>query len=507
MNKVILFSRVSTLGQDLTQQNDELYAEAKRNGYDEKDIILIEQKESAIKLDEDERIGIQQLKEAISKENVECVIIYEISRLARRPTVLYSVRDFLIEHQVNLICMKPYMRLLDPDGKMSQTASILFSLFGALSESEMMIKKERMMRGRLAKREQLKYIGGNVQFGYTRDKENDRIYINEDERDTVVEIFERYANGESKRQIAKDLVDRGQLRYDDYSTACVMLGRMIRRPEYAGIKGETYPYPAIISQELYYKVRARAEGKNKYVMRKQGLYYLQGLIHWKRNGMLMSPYKLGVQYRGWDEKTNSGTMINMNYIESLVWHFVVKYKKRISGPEKVKTVKSLIDEMMHNTQKQQKAIEDHKSIERTIERINERVVKGKMSDSQGDRLIEEQEARLKELDNMMLECSETSKQLQKQLNNIENNIDDYDSLDDTQKNRIIRECIKKVDIEKDGIKSTGKIIEIYMIDGTKHTVHMTKRGNYFNTAVINNGKEMPLNDLQITTRFERKKKI
>ena len=219
----------------------------------------------------------------------------------------------------------------------------------------------------------------------------------------------------------------------------------------------------------------------------------------------MSPAKLSVQYRGWDEDTNSGTIINMNYIESLVWYFVVQYKKRISGPEKVKTVKSLIDEMMHNTQKQQKAIEDYKSIERTIERINERVVKGKMSDSQGDRLIEEQETRLKELDNMMLEYSEKNKKLQKHLSNIENNIDDYDNLDDTQKNRIIRECIKKVDIEKDGIKSTGKIIEIYMIDGTKHTVHMTKRGNYFNTAVIHNGKEMPLDGLQITARFERKK--
>lgn len=46
-----------------------------------------------------------------------------------------------------------------------------------------------------------------------------------------------------------------------------------------------------------------------------------------------------------------------------------------------------------------------------------------------------------------------------------------------------------------------------MIDGAKHTVHMTKRGNYFNTAVIHNGKEIPLDDLQITARFERKKEI
>lgn len=504
MSKVILFSRVSSLGQDLTQQNDELYAEAKRNGFAESDIILIEQKESAIKLDEEERKGIQQLKETILSQKIECVIIYEISRLARRPTVLYSVRDFLIEHGVNLICMKPYMRLLDPDGKMSQTASILFSLFGALSESEMMIKKERMMRGRLAKREQLKYIGGYVMMGYTWDKETDKIYINEEERDTVVEIFERYANGESKRQIAKDLVDRGKLRYDNYPTACVMLGRMIRRGEYAGIKGSTYDYPPIISQELFYKVRQRAESKNNYKIRIQGLYYLQGIIHWKYNGMLMSPAKLSVQYRAWDEKTNTGTMINLDYIESLAWYFAVEYKKRISGPEKMKMVQHIFEETIRNNQRMENAIEEHRAIEKTIERINERVVRGKMSDRQGDRMIEEQKMRLNELDSNMLKYREDTKQLQKQMDNLEQSIDDYSNISDEQKNRIIRECIKRIDIDKDGITSVGKFIDIYMMDGTKRNIHMSKKGNNFKTWIIINSKEEPLDDLEITKRFVRK---
>ena len=141
----------------------------------------------------------------------------------------------------------------------------------------------------------------SVDFG---DEETDKLCINENERPTVIEIFERYTRNESIRSIAKDLIDRGQLRYDDYSTACVMLRRMIRRSEYAGIKQETYDYPAIISQELYYKVRARAESKNKYKTRVSEIYYLQGIIHFKRNGMLMSPSKHAVQYRAWDEKAN-----------------------------------------------------------------------------------------------------------------------------------------------------------------------------------------------------------
>ena len=502
MSKVILFSRVSTLGQDLTQQNNELFAEAKRNGYAKSDIILIEQKESAIKLDEEDRKGIQKLKEIIEHKKVECVIIYEISRLARRSTVLFSVRDYLIDHNVNLICMKPYMKLLDPDGKMSQTASILFSLFGAISESEMMIKKERMMRGRIAKREQGKFIGGNVLFGYTWDKETDKIYIHEKEKDAVIELFTRYANGESKRQIAKDLVDRGQLRYDNYSTACVMLGKILRRSEYAGIKGTTYDYPAIISQELYYKVRQVAENRNKYKIRKQGIYFLQGIIHWKYNDMLMSPFKGGIQYKAWDENTNSGIMINMNYIESLTWHLTVKYKKRLQGPEKAKMMQSLIESMQHNIQVQQAAIEEYDEIQKTIERINERVVKGKMTETQGDRLIDEQHNRIKELDNIMSKCSENRIQFEKQLKAANEDID-LDDLNDEQKNRIIRECISKVVIDIDGKTKYGRLIDFYFMDGSKIKIHMTKYWNYFYTFIVGKLKETEIK-FDIISRFVRK---
>lgn len=503
--KCIILARVSTDKQQLESQIEKLIDEAKRLGYEKQDITIISGKESGVKLDIEERQTIQEMKEHIETGLYDMVLIWEVSRLARRPKVLYEVREYLIERHVNLRCMTPSFTMLKEDGTIDPTASIVFALFGTMAEEEARLSKERMRRGRMTKRDQLKYIGGYVLFGYTWDKDNDKIYINEEERDTVVEIFERYTRGESIRQISKDLIDRGQLRYDNYSTACVMLRKMIRRPEYAGIKGKTYPYPAIISQELYYKVREKAESRNKYIMRIQGIYYLQGLIHWKTNGMLMSPYKYGVQYKAWDENTNSGTMINMDYIESLVWHFVVEYKKRISGPEKVQMVKSLVDEMIYNNQRYQKTIEERMNIEKTIERINERVVKGKMSEIQGDKLIEEQQLRIKELDNITIKYGEDNKQLQSQLDNIKNNIDDYDNINEEQKNRIIRECIKRVDVDKDGDKSTGKIIEIYMIDGTKHTIHMYKKGMNFISNIIYKDKEEPLKDLQLIKRFIRKK--
>ena len=90
--KCILFSRVSTLQQSLESQTDSIKNEALRLGYNENNLILIEQKESAVKLDIEERIGIQQLKHYIENDkNIDCVIVYEISRLARRPKILYEI--------------------------------------------------------------------------------------------------------------------------------------------------------------------------------------------------------------------------------------------------------------------------------------------------------------------------------------------------------------------------------------------------------------------------------
>lgn len=505
--KAIILARVSTENQSLYSQIEKLIDEAKRFGYDEDNTTIISGKESGVKLDIEERQTIQVLKEHIETEQYDMVFIWEVSRLARRPKVLYEVREYLIEHHVNLHCMTPQFTMLKDDFTIDPTASIVFALFGTMAEEEARLSKQRMLRGRIAKREQGKFIGGNLLFGYTYDTETDKIRINENERPTVIEIFERYTRNESIRSIAKDLMDRGQLRYDDYATACVMLRRMIKRSEYAGIKQETYDYPAIISQDLYYKVRARAESKNKYKTRVSEIYYLQGIIHLKRNGMLMSPSKHAVQYRGWDERTNSGTMINMNYIDSLALYYTKLYKQRASGPERIKMIDSILKQMMFNNQRQQNCIVEHQEVEATIERINERVVKGKMSEEQGDRLIEEQQDKLRELDDMMIKCSENTKQYESQIDALKSNsIEDIDEMNDEQKQRIIRECIKSVYVDIDGVTNHGKIIEINMIDDIKHTIHMTKKGNDFITNIVLKDNEMPLDDLQITARFIRKKK-
>ena len=158
--------------QDLRQQTEEILREVYKDGYKKEEVIVIEDKESAIKLSEEERRGLNKLKEHIRTDpTITAVYIYELSRLSRRQLVLFSIRDFLIEHNIQLICLKPYFKLLEPDGKMSQTGSLMFSIFSSMSESEMALAKERMMRGRKFNIAMGKSGEGRTPFGYTRDKD------------------------------------------------------------------------------------------------------------------------------------------------------------------------------------------------------------------------------------------------------------------------------------------------------------------------------------------------
>lgn len=498
--KCICFARVSTYGQDLTQQVESLLQHAKQLGYDDKDIIRIEFKESGIKLDEEDRKGLQQLKDEIEHQTIDCVIIYEISRISRRPKVLYSIRDYLIDKGINLICLKPYMQMLDPDGKLSQTANIMFSLFSAMSESEMMLKKERTKRGRIAKREKGYYIGGNMLFGYDFDS-NNKIYIVPKNAMVVREIFDRYGKGESCRSIAQDLIDRGMLPYNDYSTAQVMLRRMIRRSEYAGIKQNTYDYPPIIDKETFMKVRKIADRKNKYKTRLKHCYWCQGIIYDKETGRRLSPSKATLTYKYWDEVTRSGYQINLNAMDSIVWYAVKRHKmnpKNLNINAQKANAQNKLLELHDKIIKARTTINEHKQ---TIDRINERIVKGKMSEKQGDNMIEETKKYIEALRINMIKWDSECSIYERQIRLIDNPKEykmTLESMSDDQIKETIFNDVSKIELTNTGIKERN--IEITFIDGMTDIYNISKRGNYFD--IENEGKI--IKDFPLIVRFIRK---
>ena len=73
MSKSILLIRVSTEQQDLAQQTEKVKAEAIKDGFTESNIIILEDKESAVKLSEEERNGLNKLKWHIEHDDISCV--------------------------------------------------------------------------------------------------------------------------------------------------------------------------------------------------------------------------------------------------------------------------------------------------------------------------------------------------------------------------------------------------------------------------------------------------
>lgn len=140
-DKCIILSRVSTIVQDLNQQTEEVKKQALADGYTE--IIIIEDKESAVKLDEESRLGLSKLKSLIiADKTIKCVYAYELSRIGRRPEVNYSIRDFLKDNKVQLIVLKPYIKLFNDDFSVNETSNMIFSIFNSLAENEGYLRKE-----------------------------------------------------------------------------------------------------------------------------------------------------------------------------------------------------------------------------------------------------------------------------------------------------------------------------------------------------------------------------
>ena len=447
--KCVLFSRVSTQGQDLTQQTEQLYAEANRNGFTDDRIIFIEQKESAVKLDEEERLGIQQLKHVIESDDIECVIIFEISRLSRRPDVLYSVRDYLIEHNVNLICMKPFMRLLDEDGKMSHTASLLFSIFGSMAETEGYIRKERMRRGVNKKKAMGYHAGGPIMYGYkTVRTENGHKYVIDEVQSTIVKrIFNEYVNGgKSMRMLTKDLQEEGHFKGIKFLTAQQEVYNILHRDCYCGRKNGM---PAIISESLYDRSVEKRKSSELKVNRTDNMALLKGILRDGNSGLLLSSNTAAKLYYS---KRYSGVAISMHIIEPIIWERAVKLHKEYKKADKEQVLKSLEKKMQMNMRKQQTLAINMEEIVQQRDQIEERLIKGRLSESKADQMHEELDKTEKELKQRMIELQNEYEDIYETGNRIYENDSvevDYDTEDKKERYDIVHSVIEKVMLRRE----------------------------------------------------------
>ena len=460
MSKAIVLSRVSSVGQDLSQQTDEVLREAHKDGYTNRNIIIIEDVESAIKLSEEERHGLNKMKDHINKNpKIECVYIYELSRLSRRQLVLFSIRDFLVERKIQLICLKPYFRLLEFNGEMSQTGSLMFSLFSSLSESEMMLKKERMMRGRRRNKELGRSVGGRPPFGYDVDKEK-RYIINRSESVIISRIFNDYGyNNKSMKDIAIELKEEGYFPNYQINTMRLRVHNILNNKIYIG----EFPYPKIISEELYNLVQHNIERSNQNrITRKKEPFLLKGLVCDARTGYLLS---INGALNSYFSKTHSGVSIRRSNIDPVVWeHSKVMYERYVMNKDKLL---QQIKESYKTTAKKISVVDQEiKDIATKLERVEESYILGRISKKKSEQLR-----------TRLLEERKLKKSRREEL------VDLFIRKQSQRKCLILDSINEELLTHEDKVEIINKVVSIVMVEKPNPTYSIVKIYNRINSLV------------------------
>ena len=336
MKKAILLVRVSTERQNFDEQEKQLYNLAIADGYNDDNIIIIAEKESGIKLSEDERKGLNRLKEEIAKGDVSTVYVWEVSRIGRKKKVIFSIVELLQTHNIQLIVKEPSIRLLNNDGSINDGAETILTLFAQMAESEMRNKQARWKRTRKANAAKGKWNGGkNVKFGYTLDSDN--YYIIDEETASIVrEIYHLYTDDSlSQRDIVKEFKSRGIVLSND------RVRRILQDKGYTGEEytttvyrngkreqGQTIKYPPIISKEQYEAVKNKRAKANITVVRNESYYLGRQLIKCPECGHSFLAYKvngiyccLAYKHDNHDlAKCHNNVTVNIIALDSVLWY-------------------------------------------------------------------------------------------------------------------------------------------------------------------------------------------
>ena len=480
MGKAIILSRVSTQKQDLQQQTEEVVKFAAAEGYAEKDIILIEDKESAVKLDEEHRLGLIELKQKIldAPGMYDCVFAYEISRIGRRAEVNYAVRNFLKENRVQLIILKPYIKLFDKEFKIEETANMTFAIFNALAENEGYIRKERLARGKARKQKDGKYVGGTLPHGY-RIGEDNVIVINEEKASMVRKIFDDYVNVcKSTSLIGKELLETGQICACSISSAAGIVRAILKnvayiggRPVYAAhaegndskteIRQSCNLYPRIITDELFNAARIKMKENHRGIKKThKHTYFCKGLIKDKRNGMTLSPKMSTASYGTRRVEVNGifSISIPINLMDSFTWHLTKKFHVTTG----TQVTRMLTSEMKRkekiNSARLQHAKRVMVQLESKERRIQERIIDGKLKETMGDSMLETLYVQFRQctdiINSLEKEIYTQQEKMSRLLNTFHTNITIETS--DEEKAKYIQETISGIELVRYEKKKTGK---------------------------------------------------
>lgn len=237
------------------------------NEYAEKnDIVIVENYiDKAMTGTNDDRQSFQQMLKDSDKQAWDYVLVYKLDRFSRNKFEMAIHRKHLKDNGIKLVSVMENI----PDGP---EGILLESLLEGMNQYYSEELSQKTKRGMNETRLKGNFIGGFVNYGYYRKKEDNnteskKLFINEDEANVLRKIFTDYAGGVKVSQIVRNLNEQGiTIKGGKFHNGTIT--SFLRQEKYTGIyrvNGQEYDkiYPKIIEPDLYALVKERLE-KNRH---------------------------------------------------------------------------------------------------------------------------------------------------------------------------------------------------------------------------------------------------
>ena len=166
MTKVVIFARVSTAIQEYDRQINELSTLALSNGWSVEGVFA--EKISGAKKNV-ERVELMKMVEFVEANNIDKVLVTELSRLGRNTLQVLEVIELLNGKGISLYIQNYGIETLTKDGEINPMSQFLITILSEVSRLERKTIRERVSSGYTNYRNQ----GGKVgrKEGYRKSDE------------------------------------------------------------------------------------------------------------------------------------------------------------------------------------------------------------------------------------------------------------------------------------------------------------------------------------------------
>ena len=137
--------RVSTAKQETARQVSELRAVAEAKGWAV--VAVCEELAVSGRADESERHGLQQIEELARAGKIKKVMVHEVSRVARRNSIVHRFVETLEELGVSLYWHAQGIETMMANGKRNPAASVMLALLAEMARNETETLRERINSG------------------------------------------------------------------------------------------------------------------------------------------------------------------------------------------------------------------------------------------------------------------------------------------------------------------------------------------------------------------------